>query len=223
MLKKLIALIISLMAITGCERELNLRIRYDQIDGLKQEDIVIFEGNQIGAVKAVTYTQDGDYIVAVSIKKEFVNAATEYSKFFISTDPQDSGKKAVEMVQTQQGGTLLQENALIEGSTRGSAFLNTLRDKFGQGIEGFKKEFDKFLEGLKTVPETEDFKKFENELNNLADEMRESGEAVRERLQKEVLPKLREELEMLRKRLREFGREDEVKPLEKKMDEMKKI
>jgi hypothetical protein len=42
-------------------------------------------------------------------------------------------------------------------------------------------------------------------------------------MQKEILPRLEQELENLRKRLREKGREDELKPLEIKMDEIRRI
>jgi len=42
-------------------------------------------------------------------------------------------------------------------------------------------------------------------------------------MQKELLPWLQEEIEKLKEKLRKFGREKEVKPLEVKMEELRKI
>ena len=42
-------------------------------------------------------------------------------------------------------------------------------------------------------------------------------------IQKEILPRLEQELENLKKSLHEKGKEDELKPLEIKMEEIKKI
>jgi hypothetical protein len=53
--------------------------------------------------------------------------------------------------------------------------------------------------------------------------MKQSGKEGREMIQKEILPRLEQELENLKKRFQEKGKEDEFKPLEIKMEEIKKI
>lgn len=223
MFKKILVSVMLSLLFLGCERDLDINIRYDQIEGLKKGDRVIFEKNDIGIVKEVTYRAEGDYIVEVTIRKDFINSATEHSRFFIVADPQNQGNKAVEMGHAQKGGTPLQDGTMVEGSSKSSVFLDQIRNTLDKGIEGVKKQVDKFLEGLSSVPDSEDLKELEKEMNQLAEEMRRSGESVRERLQKEVLPQLSQELEALRKRLRDLGREKELKPLEDKMDEIKKI
>ena len=65
------------------ETNLNLTIKFDQIYGLIRGDRVIYELNHIGNVESVYYESDGIYNVSVKIKNNFVNAVTEYSKFFI--------------------------------------------------------------------------------------------------------------------------------------------
>jgi hypothetical protein len=42
-------------------------------------------------------------------------------------------------------------------------------------------------------------------------------------IQKEILPRLEEQLQNLKKRLQKKGKEDELKPLETKMEKIKKI
>ena len=46
---------------------------------------------------------------------------------------------------------------------------------------------------------------------------------LREKIQKELLPWIQKEIENLKERLRKFGREKEVEPLEVKMEEIRKI
>ncbi len=62
-----------------------------------------------------------------------------------------------------------------------------------------------------------------NELRLLAEEMAHSGNAAQEKIKKEVLPQLRQETEKLREKLRELGREEEIKPLAVEFEKIQKI
>ncbi|MBW2099739.1 MAG: hypothetical protein JRG68_03070 [Deltaproteobacteria bacterium] len=224
MIKKILILLMFSLVVLGCRQSsLNLKIRYDQIQGLKKGDRVIFERNHIGIVTDVSYSVDAYYMVDVSIKNDFANAATEHSVFFITTDPQNKNKKAVEMIQLRKGGSPLQEGAIVFGSTKSSAIFHQMWSDLENKMDVFKKDFEQFLEDLSRIPESEKFKTLEKELDRLAEEMKRSGEAVQEKIRKELLPKLREELEKLREKLQESGREDELKPLETKMEKIRGI
>ncbi|QTA84635.1 hypothetical protein [Desulfonema magnum] len=222
MVKKILILTALSLLFLGCEDGLRLKIRYDQIQGLKQGDRVFFENNHIGNVTDVVYTADGDYLASVAIRKDFANAATEHSKFYIITDPRDNEKKAIEINLSQKDGEPLQDGAVIDGSTRALAFFDQVLGKFDKGVETLKNGFDQFLEDLSGVPESEDFKALEKELDELAEDMKQSGKSVQEKIRKEVLPKLKEELDKLREELRKFGREKELDPLEDKIKKIKK-
>jgi len=224
MLKKLLILMIVSIIGLGCEAEnLNLTIKFDHIDGLKANDGVIFEENQIGRVDNVTYTKEGNYLVDVMIYKTYMNAATEHARFFIVSDPKNSEQRVVEMIQILKGGKPLQNNSVLEGSIRSSAIIERLGKDLTKGMESFRKEFNEFSEELKKIPDSEAYKKLEDELNNLYDQMKQSGKEVNETIQKEILPRLEEELENLKKRFHEKGQGDELKPLEIKMEEIKNI
>jgi paraquat-inducible protein B len=224
MLKKLLILMIVSIIGLGCEAEnLNLTIKFDQIDGLKANDGVIFEENQIGRVDNVTYTKEGDYLVDVMIYKTYMNAATEHARFFIVSDPQNSEQRVVEMIQILKGGKPLQNNSVLEGSSQSSAIIERLGKDLTKGMESFRKEFNEFSEELKKIPDSQAYKKLEDELDNLYDQMKQSGKDVKETIQKEILPRLEEELENLKKRFHEKGQGDELKPLEIKMEEIKNI
>ncbi|MBU0768965.1 MAG: hypothetical protein KJ687_07730 [Proteobacteria bacterium] len=224
MLKKIVIMIIVSLVGLGCEAGvLNLTIRFDDIQGLKSNDGVIFETNRIGKVDGVTYTKKGDYLVELMIHKAYTNAVTEHVRFFIVSDPQNNGRSSVEMIQILKGGRLLENNTVLEGSSKSSAIIERLEKDIEKGMESFKKEFNEFAEELKKIPDSEAFKALEEALADLYDEMKRSGKEVREKIQKEILPRLEQELENLRKRLHEKGREDELKPLEIKMEEIRKI
>ncbi len=224
MLKKIVILIIISLIGLGCESGgLNLTIRFDDIHGLKSNDGVIFETNRIGKVDGVTYTTEGTYRVELMIDKAFKNAATEHARFIIISDPQNNGQKAVEMIRTREGGKPLQNNAVLEGSSKSSAIFERLEKDVERGIEVFRKQLDEFSEELKKVPDSEAFKALEEALADLYDEMKRSGKDVREKIQKEILPRLEQELENLKRRLQEKGQENELKPLEIQMEEIKRI
>jgi len=224
MLKKLLILMIVSIIGLGCEAEnLNLTIKFDHIDGLKANDGVIFEENQIGRVDNVTYTKEGDYLVDVMIYKNYMNAATEHARFFIVSDPKNSEQRVVEMIQILKGGKPLQNNSVLEGSSQSSAIIERLGKDLTKGMDSFRKEFNEFSEELKKIPDSQAYKKLEDELDNLYDQMKQSGKEVNETIQKEILPRLEEELENLKKRFHEKGQGDELKPLEIKIEEIKNI
>jgi len=74
MLAKTVGIFVILMSIlSGCNGEdaLDLKIRFDEIRGLKQGDRVIYGQNYIGRVKKVSYSREGRFLVYVAIKRDF--------------------------------------------------------------------------------------------------------------------------------------------------------
>jgi paraquat-inducible protein B len=224
MIKKIMILISIVFVAMGCEaRGKHLVIKFDHIYGLTSNAGVIFEKNRIGIVDGITYTKDGNFLVELKIEKAFANAATEYTRFFIVPDPQNNGRKAIEMIQTQKGGTPLKNNAVVEGSVKSSVIIERMQKDLESGMKGLTQQFNGFAEELKKIPDSEAYKKLEGQLTDLYNEMKQSGKEVREMIQKEVLPRLEKELENLKKRFHEKGQEKELKPLEKTMEKIKKI
>jgi hypothetical protein len=199
----------------GCEgKAVQFTIRYDRIQGLEQGAPVIFDGNAIGEVTNIAYGRDGFFEVTVRIRKGFENAATEYSRFFVTEGPQDETTKVLEMVLARKGGNPLKEGAVLEGSTEFSAFHAQMHDDLGNGLEDLKKRLKEFSNELRQVPDSDAFKNLEKELGRLAEEMERAGKETRERVEKEILPYLKRELEELREWFRHFGGDKDLKPRE---------
>ena len=214
MLKNFIFLLMLPAFFWGCqEKELELTIRYQQIDGLSQGAPVIFERNSIGRVQGISRSPDDLYMVDIAIKKNFASAVTEHSRFFIITDPQDIIKKAIELTLIKEGGAPLKEGAILDGSTRPSAFFEQLQNDFEKGIKELKNQIDKFSSDLDSVPDSEEFKSLQKELKSLSEEIRKAGEAAREKIEKEILPRLREEIKRLREILRKLREKEKAETL----------
>jgi hypothetical protein len=224
MLKKIFPLLIISFVILGCySRDLNLKIRFAQTEGLRADDSIIFEKNHIGKVAAISYSEGGAYIADVKIDKGFTKAVTEHSRFFIINDPSEKGRKAIEMIKVAEGGVPLEKGVIIQGSTRSALLLGWMEEDFGKAMSELNNKINKLSGEIKQIPESGEIKKLENYLKQLKERMKKSGKEVREKIQKELLPWLQEEIEKLKERLRRFGREKEVEPLEVKMEELRKI
>lgn len=224
MLKKIVPLMMVLSVILGCYSEdLNFKIRFVQTEGLRADDRVIFEKNQIGKVDAISYSEGGDYIADVKIDKGFTKAVTEHSRFFIINDPSEKGRKAIEMIKVAEGGLPLEKGDIIEGSTRFALLLSLMGEDLGKAMSDLSRKMNKLSDEIKQIPESREIKKLEYYLNELKEQMKKAGSAFREKIQNELLPRLQKEIEKLKERLRKFGREKEVEPLEVKMEELRKI
>lgn len=219
----MILIFIAFTAMGCATRGKHLVIKFDHIYGLTSHDAVIFEKNRIGRVGEITYTKNGNFLVNLTIEKSFANTATVDTRFFIVSDPRHNGRKAVQVIQTQKGGEPLKNNAVVEGSVKSSVIIERMQKDLAREMKDLSRQFNIFSDQLKKVPDSEAYKKLEQELTNLYDEMKQSGKEVREMIQKEILPRLEEELQHLKQRLQKKGKENEMKPLETKMEKIKKI
>jgi len=224
MTKKMLVPFMCVFVFFGCKAGLlGLSIHFDRINGLKKGDRVVFEKNPVGQVTRVVYSREGDYVVEVAIQEAFKNAATENSKFFVVSDPEDDGKKAVEIVQEPKGGAFLADGSHVKGSETHSEDFEPMWDEFSKGLQGLKKQLEQFSEELRAIPESEAFKNLKEELDRLSEVMKETGRNAREKIERDVLPRLMREMEKLRQRLRELGREEEGEPIKTKLKDTRTI
>jgi ABC-type transporter Mla subunit MlaD len=208
----------------GCQdRGLNLKIRFQEINGLKAADHVIFEGNRIGEVTGVSYTKEGVYLVTVLIAETFANAANSHSRFTIGRDPVDRAKRAVEVVNIEKGGQPLEDGSVVEGTSKATVLLNDVWGDFKDKLNKFGDTLEELAGPLRDIPESEEVRKLERQMKGLMEDLKRKGGKVREKFDKEILPELQKKIEELRDRLRKFGREKELDPLEEDMRKLRKI
>lgn len=200
-----------------------VNVRFDRVGGLTKGCAVIFNSKVIGRVSNLDYEKNETYIVKLSIRPEFSDTITEYSRFVIVADPADPQKKTVEMCLLEKGGNLLENNTTINGSDALLLYSEKIRKELEKGFDYLKKEYQKVINDLQHLPEQEKFKILQQELQQLLEQIQNSSAAAREKLKQEVLPQLKKELEALRKTLHGLGREKELAPLEDQIREIKSL
>ena len=103
--------------------------------------------------------------------------------------------------------------AIVDGSTKPSAFFEQMRNDFEKGIKELKDQIDKFSKDLGNVPESKEFKSLQEELKSLSEEIKEAGEAARKKIEKEILPRLKEEIKRLREMLRKLREKEDAETI----------
>ncbi len=222
--KSLIFVVSVMLFVVGCSAEgLTFKIRFPEIHGLKADDPVVYEQNNIGKVTEITYTKEGDYLVKVVIAKEFIHATTSNSRFLIGRNPQDETKRAVEVVNAVKGGEPLQEGVTVKGSSRTAAALDQFLGNMKDTLKDLQGTLDEMTEPLRKFPDSDEMKRLRKQMNDLMEALKQGGADARERFEKEILPELQKKMDELRERLKKFGREKELDPLEEEMKNLKKI
>lgn len=143
-------LIITLLSVfVGCkESPLEFSVRYDTLGELKSGAPVYFEKTQIGQVGKIVSTDQGDYLVKVSISPEYKGKATENSKFFILEDPLDAHQDALIVEQELQGGAILKDGSIVQGEKRQSCF-DALMTRFKKSTQEASLKLQEAMQDLK--------------------------------------------------------------------------
>jgi len=203
------------IALASAEANINLNIKFDQIYGLKSGDRVIFELNYIGNVGDVNYGMDGIYNVNVTIRNNFANAVTEYSKFFIIDDPVKKDNKAIEIILEQTGGTPLKDGSIVVGSVNSLGVLEKLEIDIEKGLENLKREYRDFQGKVDKFPESDEYQDLKKKLADIVEQLKIATKVTNEKIQKELIPKLIRELDKLERMLKKYGEEEQDKPSKK--------
>lgn len=200
-----------------------INITFDQVSGIEKGNRVLFQGNKAGNVKDVQYHQNGKYTVQVEIDKGFANAVTEYSQFHIIDDPGQKGPKGIEVILEREGGKPLADGSTVIGVSPDMGLAGKIQKELDAGLGFIKKQIDKFENDLKSLPESQAYKDLKKTIEDFASEIERQEKQTRESLKREWLPKIQRELEELRRRLKEMGREDELAPLDQEVNRIRNM
>jgi len=220
-MKRILFAFLLVLACWGCNEETHhIQVTYDQIANLRAGNPVLFEGRLIGRVTDIFYSTQHNYVIDLAIDMAFANAVTESAVLSIVDNPHVEGEMAIQVVNQDPGAPPVKEGATVQGRPMRTTDLGRIGDDIQGSIEDLKKGITGFLDGLGDISTSQEFKRLQEELSRMAEEMKRSGKAVQDKVQEDILPRIRQELEQLRKKLEELGREEEVKPLEDQVEEM---
>ncbi len=223
-MNRLVAPLLLLFSLVACGMgDLSLVIRYDRTDGLAAGAPVLLERAQIGSVREISFSTAGTYEVKVGIDRAHAKSLTEHARFVIVDDPAKAGAKAIAVSIAEAGGTPLANGAVVDGSTPVAAMVDSFGAGLKQGIEELGSQVEAVQRQVEELAKSDEVKRLEEEVRNLANAMQRSGEEARKRLENQVLPMLRHEAEQLREKLKELGREGEMAPIDQQLEEMTRI
>lgn len=200
-----------------------INITFDEVSGIEKGDRVLFQGNKAGNVTDVQYHQNGKYTVQVEIDKGFANAVTEYSQFYIIDDPGPKGLKGIDVRLEREGGTPLADGSMVIGVPPDMGLAERIQKELDAGLGFIKKQIDRFEKDFQSLPESQAYKDLKKAIEDLASEIEIKEKQARESIKREWLPKIQRELEELRKRLKQMGREDELAPLDREVDRIRSM
>ncbi|MDY0221152.1 MAG: hypothetical protein RBR67_08440 [Desulfobacterium sp.] len=225
--QRITPIVISAFFLMGCNT-LDLTVNFKALHGLTPEAPVILDHTVIGRVKEILPLKNGTYPTTLGINSDFKTLVTDHSTFTLVPEyrGQDLIPRTIVLVNNKTpGGSPLGDGSVVEGF--GPAMMpevSNLMKNFAEGFEAFKDKIGR-------LPETDEYKRFEQAIDELSQSMKESGKEVKEQIRNEILPKIEQEFEAFKQRLKDLQNQDqqnqdtrpELAPLEQKLNNLREI
>ena len=136
----------------------------------------------------------------------------------MDSDPEAEGQKAIRIIQIQDDGNIIEKNAIVEGQTKYVAIYGHIANKFRKNVRVMESEINEFFKGLQNLSEDEQIKQIEKQLDKILAEIKNLSMEMKHQLEIEILPRIKEQLEELKRRLEEIGKEEKLKHVEQKFE-----
>ncbi len=115
------------------------------------------------------------------------------------------------------------QNAVEEFKLSAAAKSNELGRKLENSLADLSRQFDEFDLGNRLAPSDEEIRRLEAALDDFIDEFERAGKDLQDQLRTRVIPQLRRDLEALKKRLERDRREEELKEIEGRLNELTRV
>lgn len=202
----------------GCmNSDLDFIIKFNSVDGLKKGGDVIYEKQPIGSVDDIVYTEQGIFLVNVSIKKEFADRATKSTLFVIAGE---TNEKFVKLILGDAPGIQLTEGETVNGSSQLEGVTREFTNKLSDSVSLFAESINKVIADIDEEAIEKQIKYFERELDRLIDQASKMTETKKKTLNREVIPQLKDKLDKFELSLKELDMEYEFERLKKKFVEL---
>ncbi len=206
-----------LFFLTACTSDsLDFNIQYNTINALKKGDRLVCNDAPIGLVKKIVYRDDGKFLVTVSVDRAHAHLPTSTSQFFIATDPADDQKRVIEMLHDKDGAPIKAWQT-IAGTTALEGSLRKLQDKFEKEMSKFNDQLSQLWEEILKVPDSQQLKKFEAEIDRILKELETLSDKARKKLETEIIPNMLKQFQELRKQFEGKGHDEELDAIENKL------
>ena len=220
------------LLVWGCsENPLTFQVRFPAVSGLKQNDLVYFDKNEIGQVKKVIYTKQGDYLIEVEIAPGFKNTATENSRFYIEHSPAKQLNMALIVEQERPGGVVLENGTVVQGSARNGYFaeiLSDLQKKAGAAQNELNKTLEELKKSLDTTSEKLDrqleatLDDLSVQFNSFADELGKIPDSQEVKRLEESFKQFADEFQKAQKDVQDYLRNEIIPQFRMELERLRK-
>jgi hypothetical protein len=196
-----------LLALAGCGQDLHFKVSYADVDGLEKGAPVVLDNQPVGKVTGVEPGQGGEHLVELGIRRESAAAATSESSFVLAPDPEQPGRRRIEIVLAGPGGKPIADGAVVKGSypsPLGFLPLGSLLRGFGDALRDLRGQVDQFRQDFQKLPDSPEAKRLQEEWRKLTEDIAKAQGETSDTLKKDLLPKLEQEMEAMRKRMEEM-------------------
>jgi len=219
MIRNFIFSVITALVLLGCVgTTYNFKIRFNDIQGLRENNRVFFDKTPIGVVTDVEYTDTGNYLVSVAVDDQYSSLPKDSSTFYIDSNPETEGETAVRIIQIKDGGNLIEKNTVVEGQSKYSAIYGQIAHNFRKNIHAMESEINEFIKGLQDFSESEQIKQIERQLDKILAEIENLSAEMKHKLETDILPRIKQHIEELRRRLKQIGKEEKLKYVDQKIE-----
>ncbi|MGH8507847.1 MAG: hypothetical protein ACREVH_03910 [Gammaproteobacteria bacterium] len=191
---------------SGCaDGTLHLKMQLEETYGLSAGDLVVFENDPVGAVVSVAPRDPNGFIANLEIVKEKRALATTDARFRIADHPSVAQRKQVEIIHAGVG-TPLDDGATVQG-VPASAPLFPFSELLGgmtEGLRNLREQTERFRREFENLPDSDAALQLREEWRRLLEEIQKAQGEAEESLREDILPKLEEEMENLRKKFEEL-------------------
>ena len=219
MIKNIFFSAITALVLIGCFGTThNFKIRFNDIQGLQKNDRVFFDKTAIGEVTGIEYADTGNYLVRVAVENQFSSLTKDSSTIYIDSNPETEERKAIRIIQIKDGGNIIAKNTIVEGQSKYVALYGQIANKFRKNVFLLESEINEFLKGLQNLSESEQIKQIERKLDKILAEIENLSVEMKHKLETDILPRIKEQLEGWRRRLEKIGKEEKLKHVDKKLE-----
>ena len=210
-------LVLTVLLSAACSRDLDISIRFPAAEGLQPADRVLVDAQAVGQVQAVTYTAQGDFLVAVRIAKDRAALATRESIYFIDADRDRKGHQAVVIMPPASGGTPLADGDSVNGVSAWAARLKRMQDQIAAVAGALAERYGALWDEAQKLSQSEEIRRLEQALDRILADVDQLGQSARETLRNDIMPWIAGQIETLRRELEALGRGDQLDPLDEKV------
>lgn len=213
--------VLTVSLLTGCfEQDLEFNIRYQEVNGLTEGAALIHGDEVVGSVDEINYTRQGDFEVQVTIAEPHTNLATDTVLFVVTEDPNAENDRVIKLITDDNRGEPLKNGQTIEGSTALSGIAQEFQNQISSTLFSFAEGLDRSLAKLKEQNVDEHLSGLQNELDELINEAKTLSDSANEKLEHDIVPKIRQHIEQLKEELNNLGKDQSIDEIEQKINDL---